>query len=167
MNKEKQGYSICLCNDEDRKGLYTIFREVVEAGTQFPYSDSSYDEFMRTFFAPHSAVFVCKSPKDGIVGGFYIKPNFPGHARHIANAAYMIHTDFRGKGLGRMLGETSLHLAKEMGYRAMQYNIVFSQNVAAVTLWKKLGFEIIGTIADAIKNRDHSYQDGYIMYRIL
>lgn len=46
----------------------------------------------------------------------------------------------------------------------MQFNMVLSQNLAAVNLYKKLGFEIIGTIPHAIRNPNGDYQAGYIMY---
>lgn len=49
----------------------------------------------------------------------------------------------------------------------MQFNMVLSQNVIAIKLYQKLGFNVIGTIPHAIRNPDGSYQDGYIMHRKL
>ena len=79
----------------------------------------------------------------------------------------MLHKNARGKGLGKLMVEASLALAKELGFQAIQFNLVLSQNQPAVSLYKKLGFEIIGTIPQAVRNNDGSYQPGYIMYKSL
>lgn len=161
---QKRDCELGLYRKEDEKGLYEIFQEVIDAGTNYPHDDSSYEEFQRSFFAPGSCVYVCRS-KEGVVGGFYLKSNFPGRAKHIANAAYMIKNSSRGNGLGRLFVESSLHIAKGAGYQAIQFNLVLSQNLPAINLYNKLGFHIIGTIPQAIRNADGSYQDGYIMHR--
>lgn len=152
--------------EQDREALYEIYHDVIEAGCYFPQSDSSKEEFERCFFAPGSRVFVCKV-EGQLVGGFYIKPNFPGRGCHIANAAYMLKEGARGQGLGRQLCEKSFQLARELGFRAMQYNMVFSDNLPAIHLYKKLGFTIIGTVPNAIKRPDGTYQDGHVMHRPL
>ena len=38
------------------------------------------------------------------------------------------------------------------GYEAMQFNFVVSTNTAGVELWKKLGFEIVGTLPKAFRH---------------
>ncbi len=60
-----------------------------------------------------------------------------------------------------------LYLAKDLGFHAMQFNKVFSQNISAINLYRKLGFNIIQTLPEAVQNPDGSYQDAYIMYRTL
>lgn len=63
--------------------------------------------------------------------------------------------------------KASLHIAKDQGFQAMQFNMVLSQNKLAVKLYQKLGFNIAGTLPEAVRNPDGSYQDGYVMYRKL
>lgn len=75
----------------------------------------------------------------------------------------MIKENSRGLGIGTLLIKASLEIAKELGFKAMQYNMVLSQNPRAISLYERLGFQIIGTIAQAIRNPDGSYQDGYLM----
>ncbi len=152
---------------QDENALYEIFREVVDSGTQFPYESSSMEEFHRQFFSPRSEVFVCLSSTNELLGGFYLKANYSGRSSHIANAAYMLKKNARGKGIGTWLIKASLQLAKERGFAAMQYNMVLSQNKIAVQLYHKLGFKIVGTIPDAVRNPDGSYQDGFAMFRKL
>ena len=79
----------------------------------------------------------------------------------------MIKKPYRGHGIGTLLVNASLEIAKDLGFQAMQFNMVLSQNVIAIKLYKKLGFTIIGTIPQAIRNPDESYQDAYILHRKL
>ncbi len=155
-------------NQEDEAELHAIFREVVDTGAQFPYESNSKEEFHRQFFGPGSMVHVCQnfSTKE-IVGGFYLKPNYSGRSNHIANAAYMMKGVHRGQGIGTLLIKASLQIAKDRGFRAMQFNMVLSQNISAIRLYQKLGFNIVGTLPRAIRNPDGSYQDGYILHREL
>jgi ribosomal protein S18 acetylase RimI-like enzyme len=57
--------------------------------------------------------------------------------------------------------------ARELGFRSVIFNLVFSENVAARHLWKKLGFAELAIIPQAVKNNDSSYQDAVIMFRSL
>ncbi len=162
------GFILKPFSQEDENCLYNIFRDVVDTGSQFPYECNSLQEFYRQFLAPTSHIYVCHSiSTNEVVGGFYIKSNFPGRSSHIANAAYMVRETDRGKGIGTLLIKASLCIAKELGFRAMQFNMVLSQNIGATKLYQKLGFNIIGTISEAVRNPDRSYQDGYILYTSL
>lgn len=161
------GYTLDLFDERDEEELYDIFREVVDSGSQFPYECSSIEEFHRQFFTPQGQVYVCHSLKGKVIGGFYLKANFSGRSNHIANAAFMIHKTYRGKGLGSLLIKASLHLAKNLGFHAMQFNMVLSQNISAIRVYERLGFNIIGTIPQAVRNPNGSFQDGYVMHRKL
>lgn len=164
---KQMGYTLRLFDRKDEAGLYEIFREVVDSGSQFPYECSSFEEFQRQFFTPKGQVYVCHTLDGNIIGGFYLRANFSGRSSHIANAAYMMRGSYRGKGVGSLLIKASLHLAKGLGLQAMQFNMVLSQNKLAVQLYERLGFTIIGTIPLAVRNPDGSYQDGHVMHRQL
>lgn len=161
------GYTLDLFDKKDEEGLYEIFQEVVDSGSQFPYESSSIEEFHRQFFTPQGQVYVCHSSDGKVIGGFYLKTNYSGRSNHIANAAYMMRNTYRGKGIGSLLIKASLHLAKALGLHAMQFNMVLSQNKLAVKLYERLGFNIVGTIPQAVRNPDGSFQDGYVMHRRL
>lgn len=163
----QRGLLLSPFTQEDENSLYGIFQEVVDSGVEFPYECSSVQEFHRQFFAPRSEVYVCRSSDGQVIGGFYIKASFSGRCNHIANAAYMIKSSHRGQGIGTLLINASLEIAKHLGFQAMQFNMVLSQNLIAVKLYQKLGFNIVGTIPNAIRNPDGSYQQGYILHREL
>lgn len=163
----QMGYTLDLFNQKDEEALYEIFREVVDSGSQFPYECSSIEEFHRQFFTPQGHVYVCHALDGKVMGGFYLRANFSGRSSHIANAAYMVRKTYRGKGLGSLLIKASLHLAKNLGFQAMQFNMVLSQNTLAVKLYERLGFSVVGIIPQAVRNPSGNYQDGYVMHRKL
>ncbi len=159
------GYKLDTYKLEDEEALFAIFKEVVDTGCQFPYESSSIEEFCTHFFGSTSQVYVCRSFEGQVIGGFYLKSNYSGRSVHIANAAYMIKSTHRGLGIGSLLVKISLHIARNRGFLSMQFNMVLSQNTGAVKFYKKIGFEIIGTIPKGIRNPDGNFQDGYTMYR--
>lgn len=161
----QMGYTLNLFNQKDEEALYEIFQEVVNSGSQFPYECSSLEEFHRQFFIPKGQVYVCHSLDGKVIGGFYLRANYSGRSSHIANAAYMIRHTYRGKGLGSLLIKASLHFAKDLGFQAMQFNMVLSQNALAIKLYEKLGFSIVGVIPQAVRNPSGNFQDGYVMHR--
>ena len=105
---------------------------------------------------------------DGKLAGiFLVKDNEPGLGSHVANASYMTHPDFTGKGIGETMGVFSLSEAKKLGYHAMQFNLVVKTNFGTVRLWEKLGFQIIGEIPGAFRHNKFGMTNAYIMYRKL
>ncbi|MEM6713655.1 MAG: GNAT family N-acetyltransferase [Cyanobacteria bacterium P01_D01_bin.6] len=102
-----------------------------------------------------------------IVGAFYLKPNFPGRCSHIANAGFIVVPELQGQGLGRWMGETMLQLARDRGYRAVMYNLVFATNVPSLQLWQSLGFQEIGRIPEGVCLPDGQYVDAVMLYRSL
>jgi ribosomal protein S18 acetylase RimI-like enzyme len=98
---------------------------------------------------------------------YKIGPNRGKLGAHVSNASFMVSSRARGRGLGRILGEHCLDRARELGYRAMQFNAVVSTNTVAVRLWRSLGFIIVGTIPDGFASPKHGLVDFHIMYRPL
>ncbi|WP_440053139.1 GNAT family N-acetyltransferase [Pseudoalteromonas sp. T1lg65] len=104
---------------------------------------------------------------DLILGTYYLKANAQGPSSHICNCGYMVDERARGKGVARQLCEHSQKVAVELGFNAMQFNSVVSTNEIAIQLWKKLGYQIIGTIPLAYKHGKLGYVDSYIMHKQL
>jgi ribosomal protein S18 acetylase RimI-like enzyme len=102
-----------------------------------------------------------------MLGAFYLKPNWPGRAGHVANAGFIVAPEWRGKGLGRLLGVTMLRYARALGYRSVLFNLVFSENGTARQLWQKLGFQELAIIPSAVLKNDGTFQDAIIMWRSL
>lgn len=154
-------------NEKDFDEIYKIFRKVIQRGDTFPYpietsKEEAYEILMGMQVMPFIAL-------DGVkvVGSYHIKANWPGRGAHIANGTYMVDPEYRGKGVGLLLGEHSLKTAKDKGFKAMQFNYVVSTNAAAVHLWKKIGMKIVGTVPRAFDHVSEGLVDTYVMHKSL
>jgi ribosomal protein S18 acetylase RimI-like enzyme len=49
----------------------------------------------------------------------------------------------------------------------MQFNAVVETNVAAVRLWRSLGFEVLATVPEAFQHPVHGFVGLHIMHRQL
>lgn len=150
---------------QDEAALWEIFSQVVAAGESYVFPmDSDFEVFQQNWmkYSPLVAI-----EEELVVGTYIIKPNQMGLGAHIANGSFMVHPKHEGKGLGKKLGLHALRLAKSRGFKAMQFNMVVATNEAAVALWTKLGFEIIGTVPGVFKHKRLGYVDAYVMYQNL
>jgi GNAT superfamily N-acetyltransferase len=118
------------------------------------------------WFDPRHEVFVAEADGE-ILGTYYLMANQQGGGVHVANCGYMTAPSARGRGVARAMGEHSLIRAKARGFRAMQFNHVVSTNTRAVSLWQKLGFEIVGTLPQAFNHPLHGFVDSFVMFRAL
>ena len=145
-------------NESDVPAMVRIWNEVVEEGVAFPQEEFLDERSGRAFFAAQSYCGVAVA--DGRVVGLYIlHPNNIGRCGHIANASYAVAADQRGKRIGEKLVVHSLEMAKESGFRIMQFNAVVADNKGAISLYKKLGFKELGTIPGGFKMDDGTFVD--------
>lgn len=151
----------------DGDAIWRIFHAVVQGGDTYTFlPDTPREQALAYFLGPGIASWVIED--DGRVVGMYkLIPNHTGLGSHVANASFMVDPAAHGKGAGRAMGEHCLGQARQAGYRAMQFNFVVSTNTAAVTLWKNLGFEIVGTLPKVFRHRTLGDVDAYVMYRFL
>jgi L-amino acid N-acyltransferase YncA len=151
----------------DASAIWRIFQAVVAPGDTYTFTtDTTEREAVAYFLGPGITSFVAED--DGRVVGMYkLIPNRIGRGSHVSNASFMVDPSAHGKGIGRALGEHCLDEARRQGYQAMQFNFVVSTNTAGVTLWKKLGFEIIGTLPKAFDHARLGKVDAYVMHRFL
>jgi ribosomal protein S18 acetylase RimI-like enzyme len=77
----------------------------------------------------------------------------------------MVSSAARGRGLATAMCEHSLVVAKELGYKAMQFNFVAASNEGAVRLWSKIGFETVGCLPKAFNHPRLGYVDALVMYK--
>nr|WP_233130279.1 GNAT family N-acetyltransferase [Synechococcus sp. 1G10] len=73
----------------------------------------------------------------------------------------------RGEGIGSRLCQHSLQTALQLGFRAMQFNLVVSTNTAGIRCWERNGFRAIGTLPAAFRHRQLGYVDAHVMFQVL
>lgn len=155
--------------DADWSGIWPILRRIVRAGDTYTWAaDTSEDEARRRWLlAPPGRSFVVAQPDGSIVGSAKVGPNQDGPGAHVANASFLVDPDHSGQGIGRRLAEHVLDAARADGYRAMQFNAVVETNLAAVALWRSLGFEVLATVPAAFHHPTDGYVGLHVMYRTL
>lgn len=159
---------IRLYKDNDWPAVWKILEPVFRAGETYAFSrDISEEKAQTKWISVPKATYVAEDNDGEILGTYYIKPNQPGAGAHICNCGYIVSENARGQGIASKMCEHSQHEAVAQGFRAMQYNLVVSSNEGAVRLWKKLGFDIIGTVPEAFRHPTLGYVDAYVMYKRL
>ena len=151
----------------DSASIWKIFQAVVAPGDTYSFTaDITERDAVAYFLGPGITSFVAED--DGQVLGMYkLVPNRVGRGSHVSNASFMVDPAAQGRGMGRALGEHCLDEAKRQGYEAMQFNFVVSTNTSGLALWKRLGFEIVGTLPKAFRHATLGDVDAYVMHRFL
>ena len=151
----------------DLGAIWLMWKDIMAQKIYYPYDESySRGQIEAAWINLDNLIGVAEV--NGTVAGAYIvKPNQPGYGSHVANAAYMVATAFRGQGIGKQLCAHSLEAAKAAGYRAMQFNLVVRTNTAAIKAWEAFGFKRIGTVPEGFWQDGPGYVDAYIYHRFL
>lgn len=135
-----------------------VVRTIETLSFSNPWSDNTFrGEIQNTSIS--FPLVVVRKPGDEVVGYIIFW-----HIREdvqINNVA--VHPDFRGKGIGEALMRHVIDKVRKNGATFMTLEVRPS-NGAAVTLYKKLGFEILGTRKNYYTNPD---EDAYLMGLVL
>ena len=160
--------TIRRATNTDADAIWRIFHAVVARGDTYTFlPDTHRDDAIAYFMGPGIASWVIEDANGRIIGMYKLIPNHGGLGSHVANASFMVDPAAQGSGAGRAMGEHCLDQARRAGYEAMQFNFVVSTNTAAVELWKKLGFQIVGTLPKAFRHTTLGKVDAYVMFRKL
>jgi len=151
---------------EDLAEMAAIWNEVVDDGIAFPQEERLTIKSAEEFFRAQS--FTGVAVENGRVYGLYIlHPNNIGRCGHICNASYAVASEARGKHTGALLVTHCLNMAKELGFKVMQFNAVVESNVHARRLYERMGFVQLGTIPGGFRMKDGSYENICPYYRVL
>ena len=147
--------------------IWQIFHEVVAAGDTYVFDPkTTRDQALNYWLSPEAHSFVALDGSQ-VCGTYILKQNQPGLGSHVANASYMVASSGRGRGIGSLMCAHSLDQARRLGFTAMQFNMVVSTNEAAVLLWKKHGFRIVGTLPKVFRHAKLGEVDAFVMHRFL
>jgi len=137
---------------DDREELFALFAGIVERHEGYPEAPPLDEERFAASWV-HPPVVVVGRIAGRLAGAYYLKPNFPGRAAHIANAGYIADPTRRRRGVGRALVEDSIRRAPRAGFDAIQFNLVFASNPAR-PLYEELGWREIGRVPRAVDDEE-------------
>jgi GNAT superfamily N-acetyltransferase len=152
-------------HDDDWPSIYPIFSAIVAAGESYAYpANLSLDDAKPLWMESAPSRVIVAVDEGRIVGSAKAGPNRPGRGAHVATASFMVDADAQGQGVGRALGLEVIAWARAESFSAIQFNAVVETNVAAVQLWRSLGFGILTTVPEAFNSREHGLVGLHIMY---
>lgn len=159
--------SIRQAKPEDDVAIWTILEPMIRAGETYALPRSlSREQALAYWHAAGNTVFLAE--EEGVILGTYIlRPNQQGGGSHVSDCGYVTAPFAIGRGVASAMCRDSLMRAAAAGFRAMQFNFVVSTNERAVNLWKRYGFEIVGTLPDAFLLPALGYVDVLVMFRSL
>ena len=147
--------------------IWPIFHEVAKAGETYAFrTDTSKEEALNIWVKTPRKTYIALDDGE-VIGTYYLKTNHAGPGDHVCNCGYMVAASASGKGVATAMCEHSQTMAKELGYKAMQFNFVASTNTGAVRLWQKLGYDIVGRLPKAFNHPTKGFFDALVMYKWL
>jgi GNAT superfamily N-acetyltransferase len=163
----KDGTSVTLdvMHPQEESLVRDLLNTIILEGQSYP-QEVPLTEVEFAGWLTDRSFFVVRAGQE-ILGAFYLKPNFPGRCSHTGNAGFVVQPHLRRQGIGRLMGESMLRLARQEGFEAIMFNLVFETNVVSLKLWQSLGFAVIGKIPQAVKLANGSAIDALMMHRTL
>jgi putative acetyltransferase len=100
-----------------------------------------------------------------VVGNLGLQAAGRGRRRHVAHVGMSVRDDWQGRGVGTALLAAAIDIADNwLNYRRLRLE-VYTDNAAALALYRKFGFEVEGTLRqDAYRNG--RYVDAHVMGRL-
>lgn len=154
--------------ESDWVRVWPIVEDVITARDTFPYDPSWSAEVAHGVWVERPPGHTVVAEEDGVIlGTAKMGANRPGPGSHVATASFMVAAPARGRGVGRALAEYALGWAARAGFAAMQFNAVVETNTAAVRLYRRLGFTVVGTVPEAFAHPTLGRVGLHVMHRRL
>lgn len=159
---------------EDAKAILDIQRDVI---SENDYWIATIDEFTKTITQQRDSIQkILKNERETIiiaeisgkvVGWLEFESQTCKKISHTGLFGIMIHKDYRGMGIGRMLINELFDWAEKNPFIEKVSLGVFSTNHRAISLYKSMGFKEAGRKIKEIKINENEYIDDLLMYKFV
>ncbi|MFF5054821.1 GNAT family N-acetyltransferase [Micromonospora sp. NPDC000663] len=151
--------------DQDWSQVWPVIHEVIRAQETFTYdpamtAEQSYAMWVES--PPGRTVVAVDGGR--VLGTAKMGTNRPGPGAHVSTASFMVAADARGRGVGTALCRDALAWARARGYAGMQFNAVAQSNRSAVDIYRREGFEVVGTVPGAFRHPTLGRVGLHVMY---
>ena len=100
------------------------------------------------------------------VGNCSLMGNHARRLKHRISLGIVLYLEYTGLGIGRIMIEEVCKIAKENGIEQVELEVA-ANNINAISLYEKLGFEKIATLPNNMKYADGTYTDVHFMVKYL
>jgi ribosomal protein S18 acetylase RimI-like enzyme len=159
---------------DDAQAMLDIQRDVI---SENDYLIAAPDEFNKTVSQQRDSIQrILKSEKETVlaaevngkvVGWLDFESPTLKKISHTGSLGIIIHKDYRGMGIGRMLMTEFLNWAEKNPFIRKVSLGVFSSNLRAISLYKSMGFIEEGRKIKEIRMSENDYIDDIIMYKLV
>lgn len=151
--------------DSDWPAVWAIVQDVIKAEKTFPYDPAMPEAVARAMWVEQPPGQTVVAVVDGqVVGTAKMGANRPGPGSHVSTASFMVAAAARGQGVGTALCRFAVDWARQAGFAGMQFNAVVESNTSAVELYRREGFEVIGTVPRSFRHPVHGRVGLHLMY---
>jgi L-amino acid N-acyltransferase YncA len=151
--------------ETDWPQVWPIVRQIVRAADTFAYDPAMTEAEVRAIWIESPPGLTVVAVEDErILGSAKMGPNRAGPGSHVATASFMVGAEARGRGVGTALCRYALDWARTHGFAGMQFNAVAASNSAAIEIYRRLGFNIVGTVPGAFAHPTLGRVGLHIMY---
>ena len=151
----------------DAAAIWSILEPIIRDGETYPLPrDMSREDAIAYWLSDAHQTFVAVNA-DEISGTYYIRANYAGGGAHIANCGYVVGEKARGQGIARAMCTHSIEFAKQLGFKAIQFNFVVATNTSAIALWTSCGFETLCRLPGVFDHPREGLVDALVMFKQL
>ncbi|MGI2329043.1 GNAT family N-acetyltransferase [Planococcus sp. YIM B11945] len=156
---------------EDSKAILAVMKDAEQSGYMLVnpgernVAPEQFGGFIETINQKEKSGLFVACENDRILGYLMVQNE---ELQRVAHRAYLVigvHSESRGKGIGRALFTYVLHWAKNKGLHRLDLTVI-AYNHDAVELYKKMGFEVEGVKRDSLLV-DGRYVDELYMSKLL
>ena len=146
--------------EENLTLLNSVIRESHFLARKIEISYEESKQFLDTYFNHPNSIYLIALYKRKLIGHISSLPRFEDLLSHIVNIGYIVHSDYRKKGVAARLMENLITEAKkkEKTIRILIAEVA-SDNIASINLLKKYDFKEFGRLINGFMKKEDEFVD--------
>lgn len=163
--KDRDSVTIRNLQLSDKDNLYQMYDTMSQEALRYSIAPYSKDRIKTWLDMEQDLISIVAENNDRLVGYAEIQKQTHPHQLGICHLNIYLHQDYQGKGLGTFMMTHLLNQAQHQNIHKINLEVV-ADNIPALQLFKKFGFEPEGRIRDGF-NHNGEYLDVIPMGKIL
>lgn len=124
-------------------------------------------QWINSFAKQKNCLLLMAESHGKIIGNISVNGHSRSMLQHTASIGMSVINEWRNKGIGKLLMQSVINWSEENEMLELLWLQVFAQNIAAITLYKKMGFIETGRQKNFFKSRTGFYSDNITMTKYL
>lgn len=142
----------------DKNGLFKFFSSMSDEALKWSMAPYTMDVIQRWINNIQNLIPLVAEYKDKIVGYAAIFKFSRPRRKGVGDLVIYLHQDFHNVGLGTVMSGKLLELAKRDRLHKIELAVV-AENIVAIYLYEKFGFNVEGVSKDSFIGADQEYHD--------